>query len=75
MSDYAMFTPEGNELVTNVVDAANKMTSDLNATMEDVAAFALHNLQKLSVSGYPEATDTYVRDLVLEAIGFFPKKA
>lgn len=63
---YGMISAEGNELVDNIVVAARKMRFELDAVKVDVDGFIETNLMRLSVAGYPEATDTSVRELVLD---------
>ena len=67
MKDYAMFTPEGNDLVHRIVLAGQALTKF--DPVERVWDWAEHELNKLShAPGYEEATDTAVREAVYSAV-------
>jgi hypothetical protein len=66
-SMYSMFSPEGNELVARIVEAALKQKAHDGA--EQAFIWADHQLTKLSYGhNMGEATDTAVREAVYEAI-------
>jgi len=60
---YGMFSDEGNQAVAEVVEFATKMDMDWNSV------YGL--LQQLSKKeDFAEATDTMVREIVYDAMGF-----
>ena len=71
MSNFAMFTEEGNQLVARIADAARELASvdgPQNPT-EQAWVWTLRELEKLSCAeGYEEATDTAVREAVYSHI-------
>ena len=67
MKDYAMFTPEGNDLVHRIVLAGQALTKF--DPRERVWNWAEHELDKLShAPGFEEASDTAVREAVYDAV-------
>jgi len=65
--NYAMFTPEGNQLVDRIVKAANDMKE--YEGVERVWDWTVVQLEKLSYGeGFEEATDTAVREAVYDAV-------
>jgi hypothetical protein len=63
--EWGMFSPEGNELVSNIVDAAKRLHITFGDNFEQTGLFALRALERLSYGeGYGEATDTAVRESV-----------
>ena len=63
MTDFAMFTPEGNAAVASLVTDAKRLGLDWPAVH-----FALQVLSRRPE--YAEATDTAVREAVYDACGF-----
>lgn len=64
MSEYGMFTPEGNELVHNIVKAGARLHLELGDSLQQSWRWVYHNLDRLSrAEGYGEATDTEVREI------------
>ena len=62
--NYGMFTPEGNFMVTRIVDAALKLV-ELDGDTLNAWQFAHRELDKLSFAkDFGEDTDTDVRDQV-----------
>ena len=61
MTDYAMFTEEGNAMVNAIVTAAIDMERDYDYVMDK-----LNMLQE--TEAYAEATDTEVRETVYEVM-------
>jgi len=67
MKDFAMFTAEGNELVTRIATAGLELTAEDGA--ESAWAWTVRELEKLATAeGFEEATDTAVREAVYEFI-------
>jgi hypothetical protein len=65
MTDFAMFTPEGNAAVGKIVQRAKKSGWDWNRTYAELCVLANSDAQL-----YGEATDTAVREMVYDACGF-----
>ena len=67
MTDYAMFTDQGNAMVHRIVEAGLKLkTTD---PIERVWDWAYRELEKLATADqFEEATDTAVRDAVYERL-------
>jgi len=62
--EYGMFTPEGNFMVSRIVEAALKLV-ELDGDTLNAWQFAHRELDKLSFAkDFEEATDTDVRDQV-----------
>jgi hypothetical protein len=67
MRTYNMFTPEGDLLVSNIVDQALEMVE--NEGVERVWDWTLGKLEVIaSAKGFEEATDTAVREAVYDAV-------
>jgi hypothetical protein len=64
IKDYAMFTPEGNQVVDLVVEIARE--SKMTWPQVLIALERISNYGK----DYSEATDTAVRECVFDALGF-----
>ena len=63
MSNFAMFTEEGNQLVSRIAEAGAKLAATDGA--RSAWTWAHRELEKLSrAEGYEEATDTMVREIV-----------
>ena len=61
---YGMFTPEGNQLVENIIKAGAKQHNELGDTLQQSWQWVYHNLRKLSYAEeFGEATDTEVREI------------
>jgi hypothetical protein len=71
MTDFAMFTAEGNQLVTRIATAGRDLAAvdgPQNPT-ELAVQWAFRELDKLGAAdGYEEATDTAVREAVYSFI-------
>ena len=65
MTDFAMFTPEGNAAVGKIVQMAKSKGWDWNRTYAELCVLANSDAQL-----YGEATDTAVREVVYDACGF-----
>jgi hypothetical protein len=69
MKTYGMFTPEGDELVHNIVTSAIKLKNTFGDSDAHVWQWAYTALDKLSYGeGFGEATDTEVRESVYSAL-------
>ena len=71
MTDFAMFTAEGNQLVTRIATAGRELAGvdGPRNPVELACAWAMRELDKLACAeGYEEATDTAVREAVYEHI-------
>ena len=67
VTDYAMFTTEGNYMVDRIVEAGVNLKATDGA--ERVWAWAEHELAKLGhAEGFEEATDTAVREAVYDKL-------
>jgi len=65
---YGMFTPEGNYMVSRIVDAAKKLVEQ-DSDQLTAWAFAYRELRKLGYAdAFGEATDTDVREQVYDAV-------
>lgn len=65
-SDYAMFSDYGNAAVQAIVDAAKEKNLSWSSVCQA--------LEKLSeIEGFGEATDTAVREVVYDRLGFYQK--
>ena len=63
MSNFAMFTEEGNQLVSRSAEAGAKLAATDGA--RSAWTWAHRELEKLSrAEGFEEATDTMVREIV-----------
>ena len=71
MKDFAMFTAEGNYMVSRIATAGRELAGvdgPYNAT-EQAWNWALRELEKLATAeGFEEATDTAVREAVYDFI-------
>ncbi len=65
MTDFAMFTPEGNAAVAKIVETAKKSGWDWPRTYSELCVLAYSDAQL-----FGEATDTAVREMVYDACGF-----
>ncbi len=63
--NFAMFTPEGNQAVSKVVEMAKAKGWDWPRTQSELYVLADSDAQL-----YGEATDTAVRECVYDACGF-----
>jgi len=69
MKNFAMFTPEGDQLVRRIADAAITMINNGDFTKSEAYDFVFRKLRLLSNSDmFGEAGDTAVRECVLFAI-------
>lgn len=69
VEQYGMFSPEGDELVDRIVQAALKLAQVDAASNAETWQFAYTSLQRLAqAEGYGEATDTVVREEVFSAL-------
>ena len=71
MKDFAMFTPEGNQLVARIAEAGRDLAGVDGPynPVEQAWDWAQRELEKLSAAeGYGEATDTAVREAVYDYI-------
>ena len=63
MSEFGMFTAEGNELVARIAAAGERLAAEDGA--KSAWGFCLRKLETLSYGeGFGEATDTMVREIV-----------
>jgi hypothetical protein len=71
MKDFAMFTPEGNQLVERIATAGRELAGvdGPNNPTELAWNWCLRELEKLGTAeGFEEATDTAVREAVYDFI-------
>jgi len=67
MKDFAMFTDQGNELVTRIAAAGRELAAADG--VDSAWEFCLRKLETLSYGeGFEEATDTAVREAVYQAV-------
>jgi hypothetical protein len=62
-TDFGMFTDNGNILVQGIVDVAKSTDADWPWVYEKLEMLA-------KTKGFEEATDTMVREIVFDAIGY-----
>jgi hypothetical protein len=68
VTNYDMFTDEGNYMVGRIVEAGRKLR--MSDTDEQVWAWTQHELRKLATADeFGEATDTAVRERVYTKLG------
>ena len=61
---YGMYTPEGDQLVENIVKAGANLHNELGDSLPQAWRWVYHNLRKLSrTDQFGEATDTEVREI------------
>lgn len=63
MTDYGMFTPEGNTIVDQVVITAKNKDMQWRRVYDMLVAVS-------NIEGFEEATDTVVREAVYIAMGY-----
>ena len=71
MTDFAMFTPEGNHLVARITTAGRDLAAadGPNNSTELAWNWCLRELEKLAAAdGFEEAMDTAVRDAVYDYV-------
>ena len=69
MKNFAMFTPEGDQLVCRIANVAIQMLKDGDFTTANAYDFAFRKLRLLANSDdFSEADDTAVRECVLTVI-------
>ena len=69
--DFGMFTHAGESAVYGIIVAA-EVAADMGMPEDEQIQFVLNSLERLAKQpDFEEATDTAVREAVLEALGFF----